>query len=52
MTLCPADQGKVRKYTDKTRYVACAVCGTNVQDPNDYYADHTGGPAPEHEALT
>lgn len=48
MSECPADEGLVRKYRDKSRYVACAVCGKDLTNPKDLFGDWTGAPVEPH----
>lgn len=46
---CPGNEGLVRRYRDKSRYVACAVCEKDLTDPKDLFADWTGGRVEPHE---
>ncbi len=51
--ICPADQGAVRRYYGNSRrYVACAACGADITDPDDYYADWTGMTVPNHDRIS
>ena len=39
----------VRRYrADSTRYLACTVCGADVTELDDYYADRVGRPTDKH----
>ncbi len=45
----------IRVYPEKgkgKRYLACADCGTNLTDPNDFFADWTGAFSDPHEIVT
>lgn len=47
-TECPGNEGLVRRYRGESRYIACGVCGEDLTDPKDLFADWTGGRVAPH----